>query len=66
MNNTFVSLDDVLRGWRGLNEVSENKKMAILQEVFLPIVYLPRSPRKPIAESHVTFKEKRIKIYMLF
>ena len=38
MNNTFVSLDDVLRGWRGLNEVSENKKMAILQEVFLPIV----------------------------
>ena len=67
MNNTFVSLEGVLRGRRGLNKGSENKKIiAILQQVFLPNIYLPGSPRKPTAERHVTFNEKRIQIYMPF
>jgi len=42
------------------------KKMAISQHVFPPNIYLPGSTRKPTAEKHVTFKEKRIKIYMPF
>ena len=59
-------LEGVSREWRGLNKVSENEKMAILQEVLLPNIYLPGSPRKPTTERHVTFKEKRIKIDMPF
>ena len=36
MNNTFVSVEGVLlRGRRGLNTVSENQKIAILQQLFL-------------------------------
>ena len=42
------------------------KKMAILQHVFPPNIYLPGSTRKPTAERHVTLKEKRIKIYLPF
>ena len=68
MNNTvtLVSLKSVSRGQSGLNKVSESKKMAISQHVFPSNIYLPGSTRKPTAEKHVTFKEKRIKIYMPF
>ena len=40
------------------------KRMAISQHVLPPNIYLPGSTRKPTAEKQVTFKEKRIKIYM--
>ena len=58
MNNTFVSVEGVLRGRRGLNTVSENQKIAILQQVFLPNIYLPESPRKPTAERHMLLSKK--------
>ena len=68
MNNTLVSLEGVSRGQRGLHKVSESKKNGQFRSMFslLTFTCLAGSTRKPTAERHVTFKEKRIKIYMPF
>ena len=64
----------IVSAWTSMSSLDMNhmligfrkQKMAISQHVFPPNIYLPGSTRKPTAERHVTFKEKRIKIYMPF
>ena len=68
MNNTFVSVKGVLlRGRRGLNTVSENQKIAILQQLFLlTFICLDHQEKQQQTEMHVTFKEKWIKMCLPF
>ena len=66
MSNTLVSLRGVSKGQRGLNKVSENKtKNGHFAHVFPPNIYFPGSTRKPKAERHFTFKEKKNNLHVI-
>ena len=49
---------------RGLNQVSQNKKMAILQQVFLPNTYLLGSPLKKTDSREACFFQRKRNKYL--